>query len=137
MDWIRRNLFFNRKSKQAANKVSEKDVVYDDEFVDIIEGEEVKCSKTNDPKAQFTSPTAQKKTKKSNVASDSVAEASDGKDPELAASTTTSTTTSTTEARSENRQFATQKAKQEKKKIPNNQSQQNVQLKNNIIHQPR
>ena len=135
MDWIRRNLFFNNK-KSEKNK---KDVVFDDEFIDIIEEESSKQQSVSVSivESPLESPTAS--------ASESQEEKPVIKVKKVARKPLNHQIICLSEAAPDHDindiepiQFVpSQKPKNSKKKLLNNQKQENTQLRNNIIHQPR
>ena len=138
MDWIRRNLFFNRKT---SNK-SSVEVKNDDEFIDIVDGEEVKITEVD---VETVKPAAVKKKKPRNSNVNVEVTGNDEERTDIEpfinqiienepADNETSPSSIISDQGHDNRQFYPAKPKNTKKKL---NLSPNTQIRNNIIHQPR
>jgi hypothetical protein len=136
MDWIRKNLFFDRKNSNKRSEENEKDAVIDDEFIDIVEGLESSAISSVTSESPATSD-HEEKVKTTPAAVNKVA-----RKPSSHQIFRLSQAAPISESNPEDVvQFAPpQRPKNGKKKVVSNgqlQVQGNIQLQNNIIHQPR
>lgn len=133
MDWISRNLFFNRKKKSEEHVVVDDD---DDEFIDIVEEQQsspeslespaVPVEEKEKPATAVVKKVARRPLNHQIVCLSEAAPAPDN------------TANYDSEAEAEPFVVPPQRPKNLKKKIGNNHPQQQQhQLRNCIIHQPR